>query len=784
MSAVQVLALEHELGALLVSIKDNESPESWKSVESVAKSIADALRSRGEGEDSAHTVLGKSKLPQSLASLITLALHGSPCPSDEYTAPIYEMLRVAANLCLDHDANRGFILEAGLPQVIVESLLEGYAEKTASPNGIVPLDVSIPHLRVIRTAIGVLLNASLGYDAIKFRLISLEAALTIIKLSAAVYPAMSWLGISVDESSKEAWSLRSGISNWAWRTVSELKDTKEDAKDESTRQILNQDVLPWVTPNLLRFMPPYEIAANPAVTSDDIFYTNLVEADFEVLEETCTLLESLSLDVEDIRLALARGYCFPAEHSGVRCFKTMVDFIENGSYPPTWNHPTISRDNRERKEKMFNICKAALIKSVVEVAGEEKNGDVLWDDSEEERPGGDFVHTMARWIKDYVTDVSNDPEAIHRDDLVICASLSLGNLARREKTSTALLSSPLSLAPVLASTHIFSPSTDMKLKHGVLGLLKHIAQSASVSPIIPRSLADAHIVQRINESGIWDDGPDTMSVVVQLNAIGVVKHLCNADVEHAIATALPPPGAEPGYKTALDKIMALVSRSDGVPIKSEGTRVLVNVIRTVLLRRGGSIASTKAQAPTDLDPLRSEKQKAAEVVMTPANMTALATFLAKSGKFPILINEAVVAFNLLCTQKGGAELVLDAILAPVVDAPLPEPSLLSPTGSDASSPTLVNPRRPQVPRSGIEMIANALRNVDNPAAYPIEIRANICTFLIQLSRNASGSKLAQVKEEVRPVLEKIKEEKKEKEVLLVNAATRVLELFDSPGRSA
>lgn len=69
-------------------------------------------------------------------------------------------------------------------------------------------------------------------DAIKFRLISLEAALTIIKLSAAVYPAMSWLGISVDESSKEAWSLRSGISNWAWRTVSELKDTKEDAKDE------------------------------------------------------------------------------------------------------------------------------------------------------------------------------------------------------------------------------------------------------------------------------------------------------------------------------------------------------------------------------------------------------------------------------------------------------------------------------------------------------------------------------------------------------------------------
>jgi hypothetical protein len=143
------------------------------------------------------------------------------------------------------------------------------------------------------------------------------------------------------------------------------------------------------------------------------------------------LLESLSLDVEDIRLALARGYCFPAEHLGVPCFKTMIDFIERGSYPSTWSHPAVSKEDRQRKEKVFNICKAALIKSVVEVAGEEKNEDVLWDDSVEGKPGGEFVYTMSRWIKDYVEAVGKDPSAIHRDDLVICAGLSLGNLARR-----------------------------------------------------------------------------------------------------------------------------------------------------------------------------------------------------------------------------------------------------------------------------------------------------------------------------------------------------------------
>lgn len=194
--------------------------------------------------------------------------------------------------------------------------------------------------------------------------------------------------------------------------------------------------MPWITPTLARFIGPYEIQASSALTSDPSFYTTLVQADFEVLEEACTVLESLSLDVEDIRLALARGYCFAEEHLGVPCFKTMVDFIENGTYPPTWNHPTISREDRERKEKKFNMCKAALIKSVVEVAGEEKNGDVLWDDSVDNNPGGEFVHTMAKWIKDYVDTVEKDPSALHRDDLVICASLSLGNLARRGESWT------------------------------------------------------------------------------------------------------------------------------------------------------------------------------------------------------------------------------------------------------------------------------------------------------------------------------------------------------------
>lgn len=171
-------------------------------------------------------------------------------------------------------------------------------------------------------------------------------------------------------------------------------------------------------------------------------FNMLLHADFDVLEESCTLIESLSLDVEDVRLSLARGLNFPSEHGGVPCLCTILDFIDKGDYPPFWQTAFPEAD-RKRRERVFDNCKAALIKSVVEVAGEERNEDVLWDDSEENKPGGEFVTRMVYTIKKYVADMDRaTPDAevakdsyAGRDDLVICASLSLGNLARRGESA-------------------------------------------------------------------------------------------------------------------------------------------------------------------------------------------------------------------------------------------------------------------------------------------------------------------------------------------------------------
>lgn len=126
------------------------------------------------------------------------------------------------------------------------------------------------------------------------------------------------------------------------------------------------------------------------------------------------------MDVEDMRLSLARGLTFPAEHGGVPCLSDMLTFIELGV--PF----CLSPGDRATRDKAFGQCKAAVIRAVVEVAGDEKNTDVLWDDSDPQMPGGEFVAKLVDWVRTH----KNLKEG-GRDDLIVCATLSLGNIARR-----------------------------------------------------------------------------------------------------------------------------------------------------------------------------------------------------------------------------------------------------------------------------------------------------------------------------------------------------------------
>lgn len=92
--------------------------------------------------------------------------------------------------------------------------------------------------------------------------------------------------------------------------------------------------------------------------------------------------------------------------------------------------------------------------------------------------------------------------------------------------------------------------------------------------------------------------------------------------------------------TALEQIMALVRRSDSVAVKSEGTRVLANAIKSL----------TSDSTPGD-----ERRKRARTAIATSENAFALAALVGRSKKYPILINEGVVALSFLTASTSGGK---------------------------------------------------------------------------------------------------------------------------------
>ncbi|KZT68996.1 hypothetical protein DAEQUDRAFT_727172 [Daedalea quercina L-15889] len=746
MSSASKKAAASKLGDLLARLPLNQ-PEQWNDIETTARGLADELRVKDVQQQ---TFLGQSLLPQTLSSLLKGAFSGAQIPDPQAKAAIYELLRVGANLCMDHDENRGHLLEAGYLDTVVQ-ILENYAQ-LIPPTPSAPLPLSIPDLKVVKTSIGLLLNASIGYDVVKARLTSLRAVMTILKLSMSLYPPGSWLThaeLSVDEGSSdpnaailESWNLRSGLSSWTWRMISELRDTDEEASPQ-TRQLFGADALPYLVQPLKAFVPPYP--ETPSLFVGSPARHALVQQDYDLLEEACGLLESLCLDVDEVRLSLGRVLKSPdGSESGVVCLMDMLTFLDKGDYPPFWSAETQSE--RASMEKGFDMCKAAIVKAVVEVAGEQNE---LWDDSNPEKPGGEFVHTMVQWIRSH-----GGLKERHREDLIICATLSLGNLATGDPHSIALVKPPVALAPNLAQ--LLEPEIDIKVKHGIVGLLKHLAQAQSNRAV----LGEAGIIQRLAACQIWGEKAD-IAERVQVSAIGIAKYMCNANVENVFALIAQPQDDSAG--SALDQILALVRRSDSIAVKSEGTRVLVNVIKSLWSSESASDDSAKAQ-----------KRRVCMAGVANASCAAsLAQLVGRSKKYPILINEGVVALSLLSTHANGGTLVLDALLNPLPSEVI-RPSQSQPV---SAIPTEGSPIAGS--HTAFDMLLSVLRN---PETMPAEVRSNVCALLGQLGRKnvvdeSRAQDVARMKSSAKELLEGLVADPEENTQMVSASAKRALEAW-------
>ncbi|KAH7096110.1 hypothetical protein BKA62DRAFT_720713 [Auriculariales sp. MPI-PUGE-AT-0066] len=728
----------------------------WQTVESGARAIADSLRTKTAADY--HTALGASALPVTLKSLLDAAATGDTAtPSaQDAAAATYELLRVGANIAMDHNVNRQILLDAGVP-LGVTTLLKAYSQRS-------PATFSIQDLKIIRTAIGLLLNGALGYEPVRTALIASRTPDTVLILTSTLARPAGWAAALADGLSPtevdEQWKWRTGIANWATRLISEF--TEHDSKGS-----LTTNCLPSLISVVSAFTPPYPSTA-PESLAQLPSLASFIETDVETLDQASSLLEALTLDVPAFCGALAT----PAtDAAGLRA---LVDFAEHGNYPPSWT--SVASADKVQHEKSFGLCKAAIIKAIVATAGEDANLDVLWQDkADAAEPNGWFVERMVRWIRAH----SEGKDVWDRDDLTICATLSLGNIARRDTICDSIAQPPLSITQALLP--FLSPSTDLKIKHGVLGLLKNVAHAQRTRA----TLGDAGLIEAIAASRVWTREAD-FAEIVQLNAIGIVKHLCTGNLDNTLRLVVPeldetdPSSVAPA--SGMELILALAMRSDSVSIKSEGTRVLSTAVRALYTAEG------------DVASVGKRRRKAIDAVTTFDGACALASLIVRSRKYAVLLNEGVVALTLMAHHSSGASYVLHAITSSPNEAnPSPSTpsgtSLTSPTSptsassSSAAAITITNP---------LDMLSFIVSNEEGVASgqagFPPELRANVCTLLGALGkkvlpREQEDVQVGRVKAAAVQMLQGVlqeKEEVDEKAQMLRAAAQKALEAWQTP----
>lgn len=117
-------------------------------------------------------------------------------------------------------------------------------------------------------------------------------------------------------------------------------------------------------------------------------------------------------------------------------------------------------------------------------------------------------------------------------------------------------------------------------------------------------------------------------------------------MDNSFAVCLPDPSA-PDEATLLNRILDLGRRSDSTAIKSESTRVAVNIIK--------SLWTNDLTSSEDTANVQAKREAARKALVTAKCANALAQLIGRSRKYPMLVNEGVVALTLLSTGENGGK---------------------------------------------------------------------------------------------------------------------------------
>ncbi|KAJ1032945.1 hypothetical protein NDA16_000224 [Ustilago loliicola] len=752
------------------SSQDFELNDLWDGLARELKPIADILRSGRH-----RTPLATSRLPADCVSALQLWLCTASSPSKQppnnhALEAAIEIFRVLANLCIDHDANRT-LLDALNAAPTVLSAVSAVLRKQEQSRSSALFSVKI--LTFLRAAMGAVLNMQLEHIATRQSLANAECITTLTAVAShpRVYLPHLWaapLTVELENDAEAVAKIKMGatVTSWAWRVVQEIfddaKEEKEgevgtpsdemhdDAEEEREDGLATRDVRAILSTrcfdDLLRPLSLYTcVGENEGkgearrIDLDADGVEELVDSDAEILQTVAGLLETCAAEEHVFRQRAVEAVQAKGEAPKTSGLDALMSFVERAELPREWvrdfsalpgssattsDQVALSSQDAQAADEMRKALasiKASAARAVVAISGDDSNMATLFSGS------FGFIDRLKTWIR-------YDPKT--RDDLVSCGMLALGNLARSDAHCLSLVQEH-ELAPFLAS--LLKEADDIKVAHGLVSLLKNLSIPAANKVVI-------------GELGIIDAvvrfmGKDKdMVQPLQFATVGLLKHLCGGVVENAVRLV---DGEASGGISALNALVDMIKRVDDVPTKMEATRVLVNVVKSLwnsASARTGGVAEGTVLAARNKLVRRDVIQSLAEMVRT-------------SPKYPVLVNEGIIALTLVGSERMGAELVSLSLLTEPTKATTEEDQDEEMGSNNEASAALRAPRRRSTvdssastsshplppPACALDMVNLVLARRD--ARMPPQFASNACALVISLCRATNGESAGAVGQE-------------------------------------
>ncbi|GEM07836.1 GTP binding protein [Rhodotorula toruloides] len=677
----------------------------WRGVGVAGRGIANSLRS-----EERRTALGQTMLLISCGRLLDKLARpsGEEMESQqERLAAQTELARVVGNMCFEHDPNRQQTLDADILRSLADllSVILGVSDDGVKREG-GRRELSHEELTFVRAATGAMLNSSLMFDPVRQELTRREYLLPLLaildsrtagRVTAPVYTTGSWAIQTDDAKREQRLHIGSMAAGWAANIL-------EDVLGENKTNFPIDFGIPALASVVLSAASFPSSPSLVYVSSDDA--ADYLDTDIELLTISASLLDGIVQDSDAAKSAIAFSTFDPSlPYPRCTLLHPFLKFIKTARPPSYWT--TVS-DDPARTEKAFSTIKASIVRAVVEAPNSDEVMERLWketcgEDGAETSGKNWLIEELVRWLEE-----AEDG----REDMLICSSHMLAGLGRRDEHTLSLV----------RDYHLASPLARI-VRNRVSGAIVANRQVVGETDVI------SYVSQLLRKE---------LDVVqpLQLATIGLLKHLASGAVSNALAMLNMDPTSADSASSTLYLILSLSSRTDDLRLRSESTRVIANLVRTLF-------AAPSEVAATEQVKVGREELTSREVV------SVLAEMVRTSERYPGLVNEGVVGLTLLAgSGEKGAVLVLEALLASHTQ-PVAQPSSTDPDLSSAMAALTTTSSTPaasaasSTPSSAASVLSTWLSSAPSSSSptstIPPEMLANVASLIFAVLHGTAAS---------------------------------------------